>query len=263
VERPGSLPCGCPKRRYASRRAGRYAVTRCTYLPACELGTHAHADDRIVLTLAGEFRSTYARRSFDLGRFSAIYRPAEVEHRDLYDRETICIGIRLPQGERRGGEMYDFFDEDLAGAAARLSAELDATDSGSALVIESLSAQIAGRLRAGRPADGSSSRWIQRVRERLEEEYVDPPTLQAIAADVDRDESYVATTYKRTYGRSIGEHVRELRLWRTRRLVEDPEFSLAEVAQRGGFADQSHFSRLFKERFLVTPGEYRRRATSR
>jgi hypothetical protein len=32
---------------------------------------------------------------------------------------------------------------------------------------------------------------------------------------------------------------------------------LAEVAQRSGFGDQSHFSRPFKEQFHVSPGHYR------
>jgi AraC family transcriptional regulator len=257
------LPCGCPMREYGSRKAGGYALTRCTYVPRCRLGTHAHADDRIVLTLAGEFRSSYSHRSYELGRFRAIFRPAGIHHRDAYDRETVCISIRLPGGESRGSDTYDFFDDDLAGAAGSLSAEMDATDATSSLVIECLSAEIAARVRSAGKAWGARCGWIRRIRERLEDEYADPPSLQTIAADVGRDESHVATTYKKAFGRSIGEHVRELRLWRVRRLVEDASVSLVEVAQIAGFSDQSHFGRLFKKRFSMTPGEYRRRAMSR
>ena len=237
-------------------------MTRCTYLPSCELGTHAHADDRIVLTLEGEFRSKYAARTFELGRLRAIYPRAEIEHRDFYERETVCIGIRLPQNDSGGSQTHELIDEDLAGAAARLSAELDACDSASTLMIESLAAEVEGRLRGRGLGDGSRPRWIRVVLDWLEEEYATPPTLQAIGAEVGRDESYIATTFKRTYGKPIGQYVRDLRLWRTRGLVEDASLPLAEVAQRGGFSDQSHFGRLFKERFSMTPRQYRERAQS-
>ena len=47
------------------------------------------------------------------------------------------------------------------------------------------------------------------------------------------------------------------RIQRARQLL-DQELPLAEIAQRLGFADQSHFQRIFKQRVAVNPGEYRR-----
>ena len=102
---------------------------------------------------------------------------------------------------------------------------------------------------------------MRRVREQLEEEYANPPTLEALAMAVDRNVTHVATAFRQTYGTSIGDYVRHVRVWKTRKLVEHPSIPLAEVAQLGGFADQSHFGRIFKHRFAMTPGEYRRRTT--
>jgi AraC family transcriptional regulator len=253
------LPCGCPKSGYARRAAGAYAVNRCSYLSSCALGTHAHAEDRIVLTLSGAFDSRYGRRTLTLDERHAIYRPAQIEHRDAYPRASVCLCIRLPASEYPCSDTFVFGDDELPGITRRLNAELDATDASSELVIESLSAQISGRLLSSRERGASSRKWLRQVRDRIEDEYALPPTLAAIAAGVDREPSYVANAFKRTYGKSVGEHLRDVRLWRTRRLVEDRSISLADLAQRAGFADQSHFTRLFKRRFGMTPTEYRRR----
>jgi AraC family transcriptional regulator len=253
------LPCGCPRLGYAARKAGGYIISRSTYSPSCALGTHAHAEDRVVLTLRGGFDAGYGSRTFALDRWRAIYRPARIEHRDAYEQETVCLTIRLPAAERAGSEAFIVLDEELAGIAGRLAGELDASDSDTGLVIEALSAQIAARVQSRRDIGRPGCRWIREIRERVEDEYADPPTLAALAGAVGREASYVANAFKRTYGKSIGDYVREVRLWRTRKLVEDSSIPLAEVAQRGGFADQSHFARLFKRRFAMTPGEYRRR----
>jgi AraC family transcriptional regulator len=253
------LPCGCPESGYARRTAGAYSVSRCGYIPSCALGTHAHIEDRIVLTLRGAFDSTYGSRTFALDESQAIYRPAQIEHLDAYPRASVCLCIRLLACEYPHSGTFVFSDDELPGITRRLSAELDATDASSELVIESLSAQISGRLLSSRERRASSRKWVGQVRDRLEDEYADPPTLAAIAAGVDREPSHVANAFKRTYGKSIGEHVRDVRIWRTRKLVEDRSISLADLAQRAGFADQSHFTRLFKRRFAMTPSEYRRR----
>jgi len=41
-------------------------------------------------------------------------------------------------------------------------------------------------------------------------------------------------------------------------LMRDRESSLSEIALRSGFADQSHFTRVFVQRAGVSPGAWRR-----
>jgi AraC family transcriptional regulator len=255
------LPCGCPRTDHATRNAGAYVVNRSTYLPVCRLGTHVHAEDRVVLTAYGAFDSVYGSRAFALDAHRVIYRPALAEHRDHYTSETACVTIRFSAVDETRSRAFDFADADMPAAAKRLWAELDTCDSASELALESLSAEILGRI-ASRPADERTRpQWIRRIRDRIEDEYANPPNLKAIASDVQRNASHVATAFRLTYGKSIGEFVRDVRIWRSRGLLDDPSIPLAEVAARGGFADQSHFARLFKRRFAMTPGEYRLRMT--
>jgi AraC-like DNA-binding protein len=94
----------------------------------------------------------------------------------------------------------------------------------------------------------------------VEAEYASPPSLAELGRMVDRDAAYVATTFKRVYGNSVGNYLRQQRLWQPRRCMDaEPDCTLSEVAQRCGFADQSHFTRHFRRLFTVTPSEYRRR----
>lgn len=254
------LGCGCPRAGRVTRTAGGYVVSRCAYVPTCRLGFHAHPEDRVVLVARGEFDSVYGSRTFAIDARSAIYRPALVEHWDRYPREAACISILLTASAGARAPAFNFADDDLPGAARRLWAELGTRDSAAELAIESLSAEIVGRVSPMGPRERGTPHWIRSVRDRLEDEYSAPPALSAIARDVDREVTHLVKTFRKAYGTTPGEYVRDVRIWRARGLLDDASIPLAEVAARGGFADQSHFTRLFRRRFSMTPGEYRRRA---
>lgn len=64
-------------------------------------------------------------------------------------------------------------------------------------------------------------------------------------------------------GTSVERYVAERRLERCRNALEDPaqaHRSIGEIAFKWGFSDLSHFGRRFKQRYAMTPTEYRRRA---
>lgn len=62
-------------------------------------------------------------------------------------------------------------------------------------------------------------------------------------------------------GRTVGTFIREQRLERCRAGLADPRLagrSVAAIAVRAGFSDAAAFSRAFKARYGMPPGEYRR-----
>jgi AraC family transcriptional regulator len=70
----------------------------------------------------------------------------------------------------------------------------------------------------------------------------------------------LAREFRACHGMSVGEYGRRVRLsWAATELVSGDR-SLAEVAAEAGFADQSHFTRLFKRHVGTTPARYRRDA---
>ncbi|AFE10128.1 AraC family transcriptional regulator [Corallococcus coralloides DSM 2259] len=58
-------------------------------------------------------------------------------------------------------------------------------------------------------------------------------------------------------GTSPGQWIQGLKLQAARSLLEDTHLSVSEVCLRSGYLDQASFSRLFKRKTGLTPGDYR------
>ncbi|WP_213576487.1 helix-turn-helix domain-containing protein [Rhodococcus sp. USK13] len=94
------------------------------------------------------------------------------------------------------------------------------------------------------------------------ESHLDDPGLSI--ADV----AYTLSLSQRHLGRifaaretTVARHIQKLRLQRALRLLVSTEghhITVAEVGRRCGFSSASHFSRVFRDRFGVTPSEARR-----
>lgn len=79
-------------------------------------------------------------------------------------------------------------------------------------------------------------------------------TIEMLAREAGLSPAHFARAFKETLGRAPHQYLLALRLERARRLLETTQASLSDIAQRAGFADQAHFTRLFKRAFGITPG---------
>ena len=79
-------------------------------------------------------------------------------------------------------------------------------------------------------------------------------TVEMLSREVDLSPAHFARAFKESMGRAPHQYLLALRLARARRLLETTRLSLSDIAQRSGFADQAHFTRLFKRAFGTTPG---------
>ena len=79
-------------------------------------------------------------------------------------------------------------------------------------------------------------------------------TVDMLSREVGLSPAHFARAFKETMGRAPHQYLLAQRLERARQLLETTEASLADIAQRAGFADQAHFTRLFKRAFGTTPG---------
>ena len=84
-------------------------------------------------------------------------------------------------------------------------------------------------------------------------------TIERLAREVGLSPAHFARAFKQTMGRAPHQYLLALRLERARRLLETTQATLSDIAQRTGFADQAHFTRLFKRVFGTTPGALARR----
>jgi AraC family transcriptional regulator len=94
------------------------------------------------------------------------------------------------------------------------------------------------------------------------EEHLDGcPTLAQMSADVRLNPYHFARQFKAATGLPPLQYVILRRVERAKQLLQSKTgLSLAKVALRAGFSDQSQFSHHFKRLVAVTPGEFRRSA---
>jgi AraC family transcriptional regulator len=81
-------------------------------------------------------------------------------------------------------------------------------------------------------------------------------SIALLAREAGLSPAHFARAFKQSIGRAPHQYLMSLRLERARRLLEVPDAGLSAVAQRTGFADQAHLTRLFKRQFGVTPGAF-------
>jgi AraC family transcriptional regulator len=84
--------------------------------------------------------------------------------------------------------------------------------------------------------------------------------LSELASEVGVNAAHLARVFRARYGTSVGEYGRRLRLdWAAGEIARDDR-PIAEIATEAGFADQSHFTRLFRRHVGTTPARFREEA---
>lgn len=70
--------------------------------------------------------------------------------------------------------------------------------------------------------------------------------------------SYFAKTFHRLYGQSCKEYMEFLRLSKAENLLLFTDYDLNYISEETGFADCSHFIRVFKKKYEMTPKQFRK-----
>ncbi|WP_028552634.1 helix-turn-helix domain-containing protein [Paenibacillus sp. UNC451MF] len=69
---------------------------------------------------------------------------------------------------------------------------------------------------------------------------------------------YFSRAFKNIYGITPMKMLHKLRLLHAKRMLENPENTIEMIAQQSGFYDASHFNRMFRKAFNISPNNYRK-----
>ena len=103
---------------------------------------------------------------------------------------------------------------------------------------------------------------LMQARHHLLENLAQAPTIAALAERAGLSETRLKRLFRQVFGRSLYDYYQQARLAEARHLLRDPALSVADVGERLGFTNLSHFARLFRAATGTTPKKYAREPTA-
>lgn len=251
-----------------SRRAGGFGVIETAYVPGMVLPWHEHEHANFCFVLAGGYQERYGTRSRTCEPGTFVVHPAGERHADVHGSAPVRL-LTVEIDPRRLRAMPDAAailrdSLDARGTAyERLSGSLEREfrnrDAASNLALEALVLEILAIGMRGRDVErGAPPAWLQRLVAEVDAEPAAEHTMSSLAAKAGVHPTHLARMLRRHYGCSVGAYVRARRVRAACGALRAGTAPLAAIAADAGFADQSHFARVFRAVMGMSPSDYRR-----
>ena len=250
------------------RAVGDFTFIQTSYAPLLKLPEHSHDKACLCFILRGVCHEVYGSRVLTCKPFSAMFRPAEEVHSDIFDnRGTRTLIVELSQEWL--GRIIEFgvkFNGPVchqgslfAGLSARLYNEFRLADDLGALVMEGIMLELLAEMSRCHFSGSSRAapKWLNRVKEFLRFHYREPVKLADLASVAGVHPVHLARAFRQHCHSTVGEYVRQLRVEFACRALSTSDIPLAEIALESGFASQAHFSHSFRKAMAMTPAEFR------
>lgn len=95
--------------------------------------------------------------------------------------------------------------------------------------------------------------WVNKLKEIIREERWELLSLNYLAAELDLHPVYLSRKFPQYFNVSFGEFLRTQKLERAIDLLLKNTMNNAEIAYHCGFSDESHFIKVFKAKYGMTP----------
>ena len=118
------------------------------------------------------------------------------------------------------------------------------------------SRELASSSFAHSPRD-SESRRVMKVKEYINQHYVEDLTLGGMAELVGMSPSSFSRFFRQRTGRTLSSYLIDIRLGNAARALVDTTANISEICYACGFNNLSNFNRVFKDRKGVSPHEFR------
>lgn len=256
-----------------TRAVGGVRLTEGTHALGGVIPWHTHEGPTMCMVLRGAFVEYSAGRVTDCFPSSLKFTPAAERHWNRFNVSDVrgfmaefdpSLVTADPRVSAALARQAQYFSGPELHLASRIYAEFRIADTAAPLAIEGLTLELLALLarRAALPGGSKAPGWARQAHELVHAFVTRPLTLGAIAAEVGVHPATLARGFRRAYGCTIGELQRTLRLQHSMVELLEGRHSLAEIAQRAGFYDQSHFTNAFQRAYSTTPARYRAAATT-
>lgn len=247
---------------------GPFLMSRTRHRRGQRIGAHEHSAASLNFVLRGSYGETFRNKSEDHVPDTLLLKPAGAEHANRFDGSSAsCLLIEITGealeslvGRAASRTPVVTRDPRLSTLALRVYRESRDLDDVSSMIAEELSTALFQSM-TGRSAFQTGGHEM-RAEELLRETYCQPWSLSGVARSVGVHPAHLGRSFRATFGCTVGEFVRYLRVLRVARELRDSEKPIAQIAIEAGFADQSHCTRVFRRMIAEPPARFRAKLRS-
>ncbi|WP_026903677.1 chromate resistance protein ChrB domain-containing protein [Pedobacter glucosidilyticus] len=108
--------------------------------------------------------------------------------------------------------------------------------------------------------------WAKEIKEIIQDQ-IDinmNVSLKDVSEELKVNPAYISREFAKHFDNlSFGDYIRKLRIEKAISLIESTDYKLSEIAFLTGFSDQSHFTRIFKKIYDLSPAQYKKALKSK
>ena len=266
---PHPVPVTMGSPRFRRVELGGLRATEAFFPPGTVLAPHHHEHTLVSVMLDGGFDVCFGPLRFESRPGTVITEPAGERHANQVGSAGARTFVLEADGAFERAHLgpcagllsrpVGFRAPEATLIARRASREIHAPDAATPLALEALALELLAAAARLFPVCAAPRRapWLERARELLHAQALRALRVGDLAAEVGVHRVHLSRAFRLHFGCSIGTYQRNLRVeWAASQLAET-DLPLSEIALRAGFADQSHFTRVFKRLLGRTPQHYR------
>ena len=243
----------------------KFLIRQLEYGAGVSFEEHAHEETQVTLFLSGQTDEWVEGEHRLIGPLDIVVKPAglrHVNHFGVSGAKTFQFSLRgsnptwftrLTDGYRVA--FCPLFTSRILSLISNRDSDEVCPETRHRDIANSLNSFLASQ-RQPRPA--TSPRWLNSIVTEIGDRFRMPISLGHLAERQGKHPVSVARAFRARYGRSVKQHVQQLRVKYAARLLVENEMTATAVSQQCGFSDQSHMNRVFKSHTGMTPVRYRR-----
>ncbi len=125
--------------------------------------------------------------------------------------------------------------------------------------LESLLLKLSSRISNNEQSSQKSLDCVGKALSHIHSHVSQDISVEQLANQAHLSPGHFRAVFKRTAGMSPQDYITLTRLTRACELLRETKLSVSDVGRQSGYPDCQYFSRIFKKRYAIPPGEYRKK----
>jgi AraC family transcriptional regulator len=250
----------------AEQAIGDRRITEVFYRGGLRQARHRHSLPALSFVVSGRYEENLGHQAYSRSMATVVFHPADECHAVSFESDVSIVAVEFSGDEVNRGAAESLTSgsshrsELLNWLGTRLRREMQQTDDASRLSIDGIISEMLAEGSRAKVLDEKRglAPWLSRAIDYIHDNFATTLNLDDVAAIAGVHSAHLSRVFRQRMHCTVGEYVRRLRFEFACNKILSTEQPLCDLAQEAGFADQSHFHRLFRRQMGITPFAYRK-----